>query len=295
LRLEAKEALMKKIVFTLILLLCLNLYAQQAYLGIYVENMTAQELRSIGLSNGIRVDLVMPGSPADVYGIKDNDVIYKMNNTVIKQESDLTRFLSGCLPEGVINVHLRQDNHLVVKQVHLTKRDNLYKDLYIFNYIQNPWLFVGMNVEPISASLAKLLNLEAGMVILEVRENSIASVQGLEAGDIIISVNENPTHSEKTLTDALNRGLQNQPMRFHLWRDSKRIVQTIDLTNSLKNDKGNSNEVFIVGPDIFDNELYSYSREKINRLLKKSKTELESDIERLEQEVFKLKQKVNGN
>ena len=285
---------MRHLFFLFILLLCNSIIAQQVYLGIYVNEITPNDLRTLGLSNGIVIESVMPGSPADVYGLKDNDIIYKINSVIIRQENDLTKFLSTCEPTDQISVFVYQDRKHVIKQVNLVERDHLHKDLYIFNYIHNPWLFIGINVEAISELLANVLALERGMVITEVRENSLAAFQGLEAGDIIISVNGLITYNERTLTESMNKALQNQPIRFTIWRDSKNIDIDIDLGNALNEHNNNSNEVFIVGPDIFDSELYSYSRDKIDRLLKKSKTEIESDIERLENEIYKLRQRMNG-
>jgi S1-C subfamily serine protease len=271
------------------------LVATEVYFGIYVADVAQIELRNNGVSYGIKVEAVIPGSPADVYGLKDNDIIFKIDNTNIRRERDLSSFLKNKKPDDLINVHLTQDNVQTTKQVKLTKRDNLIKDLYLFNYIQNPWLFIGINVEPISATLARLLSLETGMVVIDVREHSIASVQGIELGDIIISVNGLPTHNEKTLTEALNRGLQNQPMQFFLWREGKKLTVAVNLTNSITDETTDNSEVFIIGPDLFNDELYSYSKDKVNRLLNKSKTELETDIERLEGEIYKLKQKINGD
>jgi len=283
---------MKHIIFCLFLLLYVSLNAQSVYLGIYVNDITSTELKNIGINYGILIETVMPGSPADIYGLQDNDIIYKINDTLIKQENDLIRFLSTRKPNDSINVHIYHNKKRFVRQIHLIERDNLFKDLYIYNYIHNPWLFIGINVEPLSSNLAKILSLETGMVILEIRDNSLAQLQGLEAGDIIISVNESLTFNERTLTNAMNKALQDQPMRISIWRESKYITVNIDLGNSLSEHNKNSNEIYIIAPDIFDTELYNYSREKINNILKKSKNELENDIERLENEIFKLRQRV---
>ena len=229
------------------------------------------------------------------YKIIKKSIIYRINSAIIRQENDLTKFLSTCQPSDQITIYVYQDRRHITRQIHLVERDHLHKDLYIFNFIHNPWLFIGINVEAISELLANVLSLERGMVIIEVRENSLAAFQGLEAGDIIISVNEFITYNERTLTEAMNKALQDQPLRFSIWRDSKILDISLDLSNALNEHNNNSNEVFIVGPDIFDNELYSYSRDKIDRLLRKSKTEIESDIERLENEIYQLRQRMNGD
>ena len=284
---------MKFFIFSLIVLLCSSLVAFEAYLGIYVSLPSASELRKANLDFGIKIDTIMLGSPADIYGLRENDIIYKIDNLYIRNESDLQRFMGNSKPFTSVYVLLVRDNQPLIKQIQFSRRNALYQELYIYNYIQNPWLFIGIDVEPISFALARLLKLEKGMVILDVRENSIASIQGLEAGDIIISINDKETISEKSLTDAMNMGLQNQPMHFDIWRNSNRQIKLVDLSNSLI-DNRNLSEVFIMGPDVFNNELYSYSKDMINRILKKSKSEIEYDIERLEQEIFNLRQRIDN-
>ena len=282
---------MKHLIITYLFLFTTALFGLQAYLGIYVTIPSSEDLKKAELTFGVMVETIMPGSPADVYDIHENDIIYGINNRYIRNESDLHRFMSEAKPDDSIYVLLMRENQPHIKQIQLRKREELYRELYIFNYIQNPWLFIGIDVEQVSAQLARLLNLEAGMVILTVRENSIASLQGIEAGDIIISINSNNTYNIQTLTEAMNNGLQNQPMQFYIWRNSTKITKLVDLSNSLSNDI-NSNEVVILGPDVFNNELYSYPRDMINKLLDKPKSVIESDIERLEHEIFMLRQRI---
>jgi len=285
---------MKKFIFALVVILSSILHARDAYLGIYIVAPTNAELRASRLNFGIKIDTVMPGSPADISGFVADDIIFKINTTNIRHEGDLQRFMSRASSDDVITVHVSHNNQQMERSVQLATWDSLYKFLYIYNYIKNPWLFIGMLVEPITSSLARLLNLEIGMVILDIRENSIADIQGLESGDIIISVNEQQTFNERTLTDALNMGLQSQPMNIVIWRNNQTMSKYIDLSNNLSDMNNNSDYIFIVSPNVYDQELYQYQRDKIRQLLDKTPSELESDIERLEYEIYRLRQRMEG-
>ena len=170
---------MKCLILILIVLLCVNVHARDAYLGIYVTAPTNAELRNARLNFGVKIESVMPGSPADLSGLMAYDIVFGINSMNIRHEADLQRFMSRATPGQVITVHVAHRNQNAERQVTLATWDTLYRFLYIYNYIQNPWLFIGMHVESITSSLARLLNLEMGMVILEIRENSIASLQGL--------------------------------------------------------------------------------------------------------------------
>jgi len=274
--------------------MCANIHARDAYLGIYVISPTNTELRNARLNFGVKIESVMPGSPADLSGLMADDIIFGINSMNIRHEADLQRFMSRATPGQVITVHVAHRNQNVERQLTLATWDTLYRFLYIYNYIQNPWLFIGIHVEPITSSLARLLNLEMGMVILEIRENSIASLQGLEAGDIIINVNGHPTFNETTLTDALNMGLQQQPMNLFVWRNNQNKIVALDLSNNTSDINNSSDYIFILSPNIYDNELYQYHRDKIRQLIDMTPSELESDIQRLEYEIFRLRQRMEG-
>jgi len=283
---------MKNIIFVLLVLLCSNLLSTQGYLGIRVrvDATPASVLKGANLKHGILITEIVPGSPADIAGLKVNDIIYQIDEKKIQNETDLENIIVKCQPSDVITIHLANRQQHQTRRVTLSNSDTLYRELYIYNFIENPYLFMGIQIETISASLARLLKLEKGMVITDVRDQSIASMQGLETGDIIISINNTPTNDEKTLSEALIRGLQNQPMHFSIWRNSQTITKQIDLSNNVTHQNAKTNEVFIIGPDLFDIELYSYSRDRINNILNKPKSEREQDIDRLEQEIFRLRQ-----
>jgi S1-C subfamily serine protease len=283
---------MKQIFFTLYVIICLNLVATDAYLGIRIANPTSSELRNANLQAGIKIESIVPTSPAELYGLMPNDIIFQMNNNQITSQDDLQRFMHAASPHTIVHVHLVQNGRRNIRQVQLTNRESVIRSLYIYNYIHNPILFIGFDVEQVTASLARLLNLETGMVVSEVRENSIAERQGLDPGDIIISINGKSTHDRESLTRALNMSLDDQPMKLSVWRNSESMTLSLDLSMTPENLNPALNNLFILGPDIFDNELYAYSKEMINRLINMPRNQIEEELDRLMNEVERLRKRM---
>ncbi|HPM02904.1 MAG TPA: PDZ domain-containing protein, partial [Candidatus Cloacimonadota bacterium] len=133
------------------------------------------------------------------------------------------------------------------------------------------------------------------LVIVDIREHSLALTNGLRVGDIITNVNSNVVQTEDDLSKQLAWGIKKQPIVLDVIRKQKHIKVNLNLTNNkIRDFKNKSDEVYIIGPDIYDSELYIYSQGKINQILKQSDTEIESEIQRLESEIQGLKKRIRN-
>ncbi|HOQ79649.1 MAG TPA: PDZ domain-containing protein, partial [Candidatus Cloacimonadota bacterium] len=169
----------------------------------------------------------------------------------------------------------------------------LLQDLYIYNFIQNPWLFIGFDVQKLDSQLAAHFNQKNGLLIVDIRDHSLALTNGFKVGDIITYVNKVPVNKEEELSRQLALGITKQPISVDIVRDNKQMKINLNLTNNkVLNFQDQLDAVYIIGPDIFDNELYIYSQTKIDNILKQSDSEIEQEIQRLESEIQGLKRKI---
>lgn len=283
----------RTIIFLLLLSFCSFLTAQSLYIGIYISDMDKATQAKLKLNGGVRIDSVMANSPAQKAGLKKNQVIIKIDNHLINNESDFQKALQHYKANDRILFTVKHHQKTQVYSINTQNRDNLIKDLYLYNYIQNPWLFIGIDVQAMNEQLYDYFKVKNGVLIIDIRDHSIALKNDLKVGDIITHVNNHPVNNEDQLTKQLAQGLRNQPIVLNIIRKSKHVKIALDLTNKkLNNLKANPDEVYIIGPDIYDSELYGYSQSKINQVLKQSDSEIESEIERLESEIQGLKKRV---
>ncbi len=275
------------------LLLFMLLSGQAIYIGVYISEVDQALLKRNNLSGGVRIDSVMSDSPALKAGLRKNQIIYRIGNNAINNERDFQRVLASCKPKTSIVFYVKSNNKSKVITINPDNRSSAIKDLYLYNYIQNPWLFIGIDVQAMNPQLSDYFKVKYGLLIVDIRDHSIASKNGFQVGDIIIRVNNNRVFNENDLTKQLAWGLQNQPIVIDLVRKQQQIRLNLDLTNKkaakLNIKKG---DVYLIGPDIYDNELYKYSKDKITSILNQSDTEIESEIERLENEIQSLKKKI---
>lgn len=69
-------------------------YYAKPYIGVSVQDVTKTESQKYGVPTGAVVDKVVSGSPADLAGLKEIDVITAVNGTEISGVNDLKRVLS---------------------------------------------------------------------------------------------------------------------------------------------------------------------------------------------------------
>ena len=94
---------------------------------------------------------------------------------------------------------------------------------------------IGVGVTPLTDQLAKHFNVEDGLLINEVRENSAAARAGLKAGDIIVEANGKAVKNDLDLVREVNSKKEGD-VQLTIVRDRKR--QTISVTPEASKDGG---------------------------------------------------------
>jgi len=117
-------------------------------------------------------------------GIKEKDVIIKVDNADIKKFSDLTGYLNTKRPGDLVNVTVIRDSEVLNFEVKLKKTP----------YV----LFYGMRVRNMNENETKKFNGQNGLVISNLQNNRLYS-RGIETGDILISINGNSIYDKEDL------------------------------------------------------------------------------------------------
>ena len=117
-------------------------------------------------------------------GIKEKDVIIKVDNADIKKFSDLTGYLNTKRPGDLVNVTVIRNSEVLNFKVKLKKTP----------YV----LFYGMRVRNMNENETKKFNGQNGLVISDLQNNRLYS-RGIKTGDILISINGNSIYDKEDL------------------------------------------------------------------------------------------------
>jgi serine protease Do len=155
--------------------------------------------RVYGFKNGVLVQQIQPGGPAEKAGLKTGDIITSIDGHSIKDGDDLVNEIASRRPGSSIRLGYLRDGKPADATVAIGDRDKVFAEVDEHQAEANPddkgdagETKLGVVVREIpQATAAKLHN--SGVMIQSVRTGSFADLQGLEPGLVIVRVNKQPT------------------------------------------------------------------------------------------------------
>jgi serine protease Do len=171
-------------------------------------NLSGAVNRIYGFKNGVLVQQVQPGGPADKAGLKPGDIITQVDGRPIKDGDDLVNEIASRRPGSSIRLGLNRDGKPTDATVTVGDRDKVFAELNNPQSSSAPdeqgdagETKLGIVAREASPAISGKLHAQ-GMVIQSVRTGSFADLQGLEPGLVIIRINKQPT-SSKAQYDAI--------------------------------------------------------------------------------------------
>ncbi len=161
---------------------------QKALLGVSGNGLNARIAEELGIeeTEGFYVAGLEESMGAIEAGIKEEDVIIRIDDAPIRKFADLTGYLGSKRPGDNVNVTFLRDGEEKTLPVELKRRP-------FVNYY-------GMLLRDLSKKEAKNLDLKEGVYVSAV-ENSRLYRRGIQEGDVLISVNGKEVNSTKDIME----------------------------------------------------------------------------------------------
>jgi serine protease Do len=178
----------------------------RGYIGIHMQDVDADLAQQFNLSspNGVLVDDVMPGTPAEKAGIKSGDVITEFNGKEVDDGNSLQLLISECAPGSDATVKLIRNGAaktLTVKLAELPIEATQIKNVQTPPASTNVNALDGVNMSDLDREARLGLktpdNLQ-GALVTGVNPNSNAAEAGLQRGDVIVEINRQLVHDAET-------------------------------------------------------------------------------------------------
>ncbi|MFA6914980.1 MAG: Do family serine endopeptidase [Parachlamydiales bacterium] len=186
----------------------------RGYLGFTMQAVDKDIAQAFGVNktDGALIVEIVPGSPANKIGLKQGDIILRINEKPVKNIAGLRNTIALISPGTTISVDVLRDGSpqkfspvvedfpTKVEKAELTQIAGKY----------------GFSVETLTSEIAKKYNIteEKGVVISKVNSGSPASWAGLRAGAIILSVNREDVQTVDDYNRILNEAEKNAPVLF---------------------------------------------------------------------------------
>jgi len=175
------------------------------WLGVYIQDIDRELADYFNLPDqkGILITKIIKDSPAEKSGFKNGDIIRKFNEVNVDDTQHLVEIVSSTKVGRRVTVEIIRDTKRMNLEVEVGKRPSEIEK-YVSEPGETEWR--GMNVEELTSEIADRYNLdiEKGLLIVEVESGNLAQKAGLSEGDIIISINketvENLDNFKKVIT-----------------------------------------------------------------------------------------------
>ena len=162
----------------------------RGWLGVGIQAVTEDLAGKFGVkaSEGVLINEVFEGDPADKSGLLPGDIITKINGKVVDTPQTLSRIIAGMGPDKKIKVVVMRDGKGKTITVTLAQRKD---EAIVASIPPEPKSLLGITVEDLTDELAERYKLkeEKGALVTKVDPGSIGEAQGLKEGDLIREVN----------------------------------------------------------------------------------------------------------
>ncbi len=189
----------------------------RGWLGVQIQSLSEDSAEALGLpnTNGAIVAEVIEGSPAQKAGVKQGDVVLKMNGTQIKDNKDLSRKVAGLQVGQTASFTIWRDNKEINVSVTIAKRPG--EEQVSSNDKPKPGkdtargakadvAALGLGLATITPSVRTEYELDrdaSGLLITDVDPDSDAAERGLRPGDRIIAVGGDEVKTVSDVTSAV--------------------------------------------------------------------------------------------
>jgi serine protease Do len=200
----------------------------RGYLGVEIQPVSQDIAENLGLKSaaGAMVDKVMPGTPAADAGLKNGDVITKLNGKDIAEASDLTLQVGMLKPGAKVDLTYIRDGAEKTADVTLAPQKaekTASTDESGTNDKTAPAL--GIQLAPAGEVAGSG---DKGVAIVGVDPNGAGAEQGLAAGQVILDVGGKPVSTpqdvKSEVANAKSQGKKSVLMRIQTADGADRFV-----------------------------------------------------------------------
>jgi serine protease Do len=170
---------------------------------IFRQDLSGAVNRVYGFKNGVLVQEIRAGGPAEKAGLKVGDIITAIDGRPIKDGDDLVNEIASRRPGSSIRLGLIREGKQTDATVTIGDRDKVFADLGNQQAEKDTEekgdpgeAKLGIVVREVTPATAAKLH-TSGVVIQSVRSGSFADLQGLEPGLVILRVNKQPTSNKE--------------------------------------------------------------------------------------------------
>ncbi|PIP80158.1 MAG: hypothetical protein COW84_06775 [Gammaproteobacteria bacterium CG22_combo_CG10-13_8_21_14_all_40_8] len=173
-----------------------NGQVRRGYLGVSYQDVDYKMAKSFGMRevNGALLTQISKDSPAEKGGLKEQDVILKVNGNTIERAADLPFLIGQTLPDEKVNLLIWRDGKSKSMSVKVGERPNSPEESEGGD-ADSSSNALGLQLQDLTEEQQKAVG-DKGVLVISL-ENGPAAEAGIRRGDVILSVDREETGSVK--------------------------------------------------------------------------------------------------
>lgn len=197
----------------------------------FAKDPKPETLKALGFEQGVIVDSVQAGGPAEKAGIQAEDIILSLNGKPIKDGDDLVSRISDMPVGATVTVGFDRDGKRMERKVTIGDREEVFKDDPRFASRRRQEMVdpgestttsarFGIGVRGLTEAERKEMGLTVpgGVMVTAVEEGSFAEEIGVRERDIIVSINRQSVSSFEEVRKAASKLRPGDPVAFRVMR-----------------------------------------------------------------------------
>ncbi|MCK4945269.1 MAG: DegQ family serine endoprotease [Alphaproteobacteria bacterium] len=190
---------------------------KRGWLGVRIQKVTPEIAESLGLdkAKGAMVSGVTEKGPAEKSGIKSGDIILKFDGHSIDKMRQLPRMVADTEVGKKVFLTLWRKGRKKTVTVNLGQLEKAEETGMIAEKNKNGKTSskvvavesIGLGLSPLTKQLRSLYKISketSGVIISEVKRDSVAADKGLEIGDVIVEVDQHSVSTPKEASDKIS-------------------------------------------------------------------------------------------
>jgi serine protease Do len=210
--------------------------AVRGFLGIKISNITDDLVEALNLpgKEGVLVQSVEKGMPADKAGVKKGDVILEVSGRKINTSDELVGTISSFKPDSVAELLVLRDGKRQTMEARLSERPlegraGVLPEKEPGEEGSQPGK-LGLSIQNLTTETRRYFEIpsdEEGVVVAQVKPTSAAAEAGLRRGDLITEVNRRKVTNTTEFKDALEKS--RNVVLFYVLRGGDRFFVPIKI------------------------------------------------------------------
>ncbi len=168
--------------------------SQRGFLGVSIRTMDDKTAKEVGFDKpyGVYVDGVNKGSAAEESGLRNKDVITKINGVKVNSSPELQEQVARYSPGDKLEVEVIRDGKTSSINVTLKNKYNTVAQIDNTKDILN---VLGIKVENLSAGELRNLGVQGGVKVTDLQNGKLLEFTDIKKGFVITQIDDQPVNN----------------------------------------------------------------------------------------------------